>query len=36
MVLGGVWLAGCGWLRGVDGYGVWVVWLDGVWVVTGM
>ena len=32
MVLGGVWLEGCGWLRGVDGYGVWVVveyaWLE--------
>ena len=29
VVLGGVWLEGCGWLRGVDGYGVWVVWLEG-------
>ena len=25
VVLGGVGLEGCGWLRGVDGYGVWVV-----------
>ena len=25
VVLGGVLLEECGWLRGVDGYGVWVV-----------
>ena len=33
VVLGGVWLEGCVWLMGVDGYGVWVVvesvWLEG-------
>ena len=33
VALGGVWLEGCGWLRGVDGYGVCVVveyvWLEG-------
>ena len=33
VVLGGVWLEGCEWLRGVDDYGVWVVvesvWLEG-------
>ena len=23
VVLGGVWLEGCVWLMGVDGYGVW-------------
>ena len=30
VVLGGVWLEGCGWLRGVDGYGVCVV-VESVW-----
>ena len=34
VVLGGVWLEGCVWLMGVDGYGVWVVveyvWLEGM------
>ena len=33
VVLGGVWLEGFGWLRGVDSYGMWVVveyvWLEG-------
>ena len=39
VVLGGVWLEGCVWLMGVDGYGVWVVVecvVGGVWVVTGV
>ena len=26
MILGGVWLEGCGWLRGVDGYGGGWLW----------